>query len=106
MTRRTVYVCLGLILALTGIILAQRSTPYLVQGPTWELKSVFPQEISPGRHRQVPHGEIERLSWEGWDLVSVTPYVYQNDERGPDGQKQVVTQVYPAYFFKRPRPAK
>jgi hypothetical protein len=41
-------------------------------------------------------------------LVSVMPYVYRNEERGPElqGPKPVVTQTYPAYFFKRLRVAR
>ena len=35
-------------------------------------------------------------------VVSVMPYVYRNEERGGTaGSKPVVTQTYPAYFFKR-----
>lgn len=69
----------------------------------WEFKAVFPQEISPARYRQVAVSELDFISRDGWELVSVTPYVYMNEERGPDGRKLVVTQTYPAYFFKRPR---
>ena len=33
------------------------------------------------------------------------PYIYRNEERGNDTSKPkpVVTQTYPAYFFKRPK---
>jgi hypothetical protein len=69
----------------------------------WEFRAVLPQEVTPARYRQVSMAELEFVSREGWELVSATPYVYQNEERGPDGRKVVVTQAYPAYFFKRPR---
>ncbi len=69
----------------------------------WEFKAVFPLETSPARYRQVALSELDQISRDGWELVSVTPYVYLNEERGPDGRKAVVTQTYPAYFFKRPR---
>ena len=62
--------------------------------------------MAPARHRQVDPWELTRLGIEGWELVGVTPYVYQNEERGPDGQKKVVTQVYPAYFFKKLVPSR
>lgn len=71
--------------------------------PPWEVKTVFPPEVSPARYRQVDPREIERLAADGWELVSTTPYVYLNEERGPEGRKLVVTQTYPAYYFKRLR---
>jgi len=43
---------------------------------------------------------------QGWELVGVTPFVYRNEERNNGemhGPKPVVTQTYPAYFFKRQR---
>ena len=54
-------------------------------------------------YKQVPPSELRRLGDQGWQLVSVTPYVLLNEERGPEGKKLAVTQTYPAYFFKRPR---
>lgn len=68
----------------------------------FELKSVFPQEVSPGEFRQVDQRELERLAEQGWELVGVVPYVYRNEERGdPKTLRPVVTQTYPAYFLKR-----
>jgi len=70
----------------------------------WEVAAVFPREISPARYAQVPEAELRRMASQGWQLVSVTPYVLLNEERGPEGRQLAVTQTYPAYFFQRPRP--
>ena len=42
---------------------------------------------------------------DGWELVSVVPYIYRNEGRmnAPANPKPMVTQTYPAYFFKRLR---
>ena len=71
--------------------------------PPYEVRSVFPRETSPGRYQHVEQRELEALADQGWELVSVMPYVYLNEERGNDSSKPkpVVTQTYPAYFFKR-----
>jgi hypothetical protein len=56
-------------------------------------------------YEQVPQQEIQSLATQGWELVSVVPYVYRNEERGTAiNNKPAVTQTYPAYFFKRARP--
>jgi hypothetical protein len=70
-----------------------------------EVRSVFPREASPGKYEQVDQRALQSLADQGWELVSVMPYVYRNEERGPElqGPKPVVTQTYPAYFFKRVR---
>jgi hypothetical protein len=41
-------------------------------------------------------------------LVAVVPYIYKNEERGtPDmAPRPMVTQTYPAYYFKRLKPAR
>ena len=68
-----------------------------------EVRSVFPREVTPGKYEQVDQRSLQQLADQGWELVSVMPYVYRNEERGPElqGPKPVVTQTYPAYFFKR-----
>src|SRR5882762_2921679 len=73
--------------------------------PAYEVRSVFPRETSPGQYRHVEQRELEALADQGWELVSVMPYIYKNEERGNDNTKPkpMVTQTYPAYFFKRPR---
>jgi hypothetical protein len=79
---------------------AQRGRDY----PAWEMRAVTPREVSPARYQQVEYYELERLEREGWELVSVAPFALQNEERGPEGRKLVVTQAYPAYYFKRLKP--
>src|ERR1700689_427742 len=71
----------------------------------FEVKSLMPRETSPAQYRQVDSNEIQSLAGEGWELVAVVPYIYKNEERGtPDlAPRPMVTQVYPAYFFKRLR---
>ena len=71
--------------------------------PPYEVKLVFPRETSPGQYRQVEQRDLEFLADQGWELVSVMPYIYRNEEHGNDSSrpKPVVTQTYPAYFFKR-----
>jgi hypothetical protein len=66
----------------------------------------MPHEVSPARYIQVSARDVERLGAEGWQLVSVTPYIILNEERGPEGRKVAVTQTYPAYFFQRAKPAR
>ena len=88
-----------------ALLVAQRPTRPDPPHPVWEVKSLFPHERSPARYSQVQQHEIDRLAVEGWELVAVMPYVYLNEERGKDGAKLGVTQTYPAYFFKRLKPA-
>lgn len=86
-----------------GVLLmwAQRGRFYLEAAPS-EVKLVFPKEVSPGKYQQVDARDLQALADDGWELVSVTPYVYLNEERGAtNAQRPVVTQTYPAYFFKR-----
>lgn len=77
----------------------------LVGPPAYEMKSLMPRETSPAHYQQVEEREIQYLAGEGWELVAVVPYIYRNEERGtPDlAPRPMATQVYPAYFFKRPR---
>jgi hypothetical protein len=68
----------------------------------YEVRSVFPRETSPAMYEQVSQQEVQSLASQGWELVSVTPFVYRNEERGSaPTNKPAVTQTYPAYFFKR-----
>jgi hypothetical protein len=72
----------------------------------FEVKSLFPHETSPGRYAQVEPNELQDASLQGWELVSAVPFVYRNEEHNNGdmhGPKPVVTQVYPAYIFKRAR---
>jgi hypothetical protein len=67
----------------------------------FEVLSVFPRETSPGFYAHVEQRELQNLAEQGWELVGVTPFIYRNEERGTNNPKAVVTQTYPAYFFKR-----
>jgi hypothetical protein len=71
--------------------------------PPYELRSVFPRETAPAQFQQVEQRELQVLANDGWELVSVMPYVYRNEERGSSElhPRPMVTQTYPAYFFKR-----
>jgi hypothetical protein len=71
--------------------------------PAYEVKSLMPRETSPAQYKQADAREIQSLADEGWELVAVVPYIYKNEEHGtPDlAPRPMVTQVYPAYFFKR-----
>ncbi len=81
----------------------RKSSTRRIEYPQWEVRTIVPREISPARYRQVDDWELQEAARLGWELVSTTPYALQNEERGPDGRRQIVTQVYPAYSFKRLR---
>ena len=89
--------------AIGAVVWAQQSkapAPY----PPYEVRSLFPRETSPALYEHVSQQEIQSLAAQGWELVSVVPYVYRNEERGTaSNNKPAVTQTYPAYFFKRAR---
>jgi hypothetical protein len=92
--------------AAAALLLAQRDRPGV--GPAYEVRSLFPRETSPAQYQQVDARDIQNLAGEGWELVAVVPYIYKNEERGtPDlAPRPMVTQTYPAYFFKRVRPGR
>ena len=97
---------LGLALSAAIFVWAQRErvpAAYVA----YEVRSVFPRETSPGEYAQVSQAELQALAQQGWELVGVMPYIYRNEEHGPElhGPKPVVTQSYPAYFFKRTKTA-
>ena len=72
---------------------------------TWEYRALVPQETGPGVYRQVEWYDVTSLGGQGWELVSVTPWVIRNDERKYKAEEtpKVITQNYMAYYFKRPR---
>lgn len=77
-----------------------RDRPY----PEWEVKVLHPHEIAAGRYAQVRPYELDQTAADGWELVSVTPFVMRNEEHeGPKGERPMVTQVYVSYSFKRLR---
>ncbi len=90
----------GVFLMAAIFLWAQRDRSSYAQ---FEVRSVFPHETSPGKYEQVREAELQSLATQGWELVSVMPYIYRNEEHGPDmpGPRPIVTQTYPAYFFKR-----
>jgi hypothetical protein len=74
----------------------------------YEMMSVFPQETGNGQFAQVDPAQLQSLSAEGWQLVSVAPYAYRNEGHGAPVEATLpppplVTQVYLAYFFQRSR---
>lgn len=74
------------------------------QHPEWEVKVLHPHEIAAGRYSQVRPYELDQAAVDGWELVSVTPFVMRNEEHeGPKGERPMVTQVYLSYSFKRLR---
>jgi hypothetical protein len=104
----------GLLAGAMALMLAQqpRTAPGRVAsgGPTltpvfapYELLSVFPSSTTPGDYLQVDPVQLQKLSDQGWQLVSVTPYVYRNEYPVGTTSAPLVTQVYPAYFFQRAR---
>jgi hypothetical protein len=102
--RRTILASLLAVVA-AGLIWAQ-SFRIIPDAPArFEVRTLLPREISPGAFEQVEQRTLDQLGSDGWELVSVTPYVYRNEEYGQPLQagRQVVTQTYTAYFFKRVR---
>ncbi|WP_321477998.1 hypothetical protein [uncultured Paludibaculum sp.] len=74
--------------------------------PTWEYLHLQPQEIGVGEYQQVSWYQVTALGAQGWELISVTPWVLRNDLHKPqkEGESRLVTQNYVAYYFKRQRP--
>jgi hypothetical protein len=100
-------ILLGCVAAVAALVLWAQQRERSV-GPGYELKAVLPHETSPAQYRQVDQRELQTLADEGWELVTVVPYVYKNEEHGtPDlAPRPMVTQVYPGYFFRRPKLAR
>ncbi len=97
-------IALSLTLGMTAValVLAQQTKTPAAVHPQYEVHSVFPRETSPAMYEQVSQQDIQTLATQGWELVSVMPFVYRNEERGTAANNRpAVTQTYPAYFFKR-----
>ena len=95
---------LMVLMAAVAIVWAQQGKAPASVYAQYEVRSVFPRETSPAMYEQVPQQELQSMAAQGWELVSVTPYVYRNEERGSASNNEpAVTQTYPAYFFKRVR---
>jgi len=73
----------------------------------FDVRSVFPRETTPGSMNKWISARSRRWPNRVGNSSAVTPYIYRNEEHGPElqGPKPVVTQTYPAYFFKRLRVA-
>jgi hypothetical protein len=103
--KRIVVLSVTLLIAAGAFVWAQQGKTPAPAYPQYEVRSVFPRETSPAIYEQVSQQEIQSLAGQGWELVSVVPFVYRNEERGPAlNNKPAVTQTYPAYFFKRIKP--
>lgn len=95
--------------ALAGLLLAAQTQQVFrpaAERPGFEMTSVFPRETSPGQYLQADPNQLQSLSAQGWELVSAVPFIYRNEEHSNgamNGPRPVVTQVYPAYFFRRAR---
>lgn len=101
MLMKKAILALALGVGMVALLLAQRSRSSA--SPPYELRSVFPRETSPAQYQQVDVRELQALAEQGWELVSVVPYIYKNEERGTPAMapRPMATQTYPAYFFKR-----
>jgi hypothetical protein len=100
--KRIIVLSLTLVIAAAAFAWAQHTKTPAAVYPQYEVRSVFPRETSPAMYEQVAQQELETLASQGWELVSVMPYVFRNEERGSAlNNKPAVTQGYPAYFFKR-----
>jgi hypothetical protein len=91
----------GLLVALLAA--QQRGKQRQVEYPEYEVRVMQPREISPARYLQVSEGELDQAAREGWELVAVVPFALANEERGNEAPKAIVTQTYPAFYFKRLR---
>ena len=88
--------------AMAGVALwAQRERAN--EHPAYEIRAVFPRESAPAVYQQVDPRELQALADQGWELVSVVPFIYKNEERGTSAlaPRPMATQTYPAYYFKR-----
>jgi hypothetical protein len=100
--KRIVVLSLTLLTTAVAFVWAQQTKAPVPAHPQYEVHAVFPRETSPAMYEQVSQQELQTLASQGWELVSVMPYVYRNEERGgAANNKPAVTQTYPAYFFKR-----
>jgi hypothetical protein len=100
--KRIIVLSLTLAIASVAFVWAQQTKAPVPAHPQYEMHAVFPRETSPAMYEQVSQQELQTLASQGWELVSVMPFVYRNEERGPAlTNRPAVTQTYPAYFFMR-----
>ena len=100
---RRIILLVGFCAAAALLLWAQRDRP--AGYPDYEVKTLLPHETAPAQYKQVDTNELQLLAGRGWELVAVVPYIYKNEEHGtPDmAPRPMVTQTYPAYYFKRLR---
>jgi len=102
--KRLIVLSLALAIVAAAFVWAQQTKAPASVYAQYEVRSVFPRETSPAMYEQVSQQELQNLASQGWELVSVMPFVYRNEERGTaTTNRPEVTQTYPAYFFKRVR---
>jgi len=100
--KKIIVLSFTLAIVAAAFVWAQQTKGPVAAHPQYEVHAVFPRETSPAMYEQVSQQELQALASQGWELVSVMPFVYRNEERGPAlNNKPAVTQGYPAYFFKR-----
>jgi hypothetical protein len=99
--RRSILIGVLAVMAIALLWAQQRSPVYA----PYEFKALLPREVSPAQYQQADQRELESIGEQGWELVSVVPYIYKNEERGPVtlSPRPIVTMTYPAYYFKRLR---
>ena len=99
MRRSILAISLGAVAAL--LLWSQRARE--IDHAPYEVRSIFPREVAPAQYQQVEPRDLRDLAEQGWELVAVVPYIYRNEERGTPAMapRPMVTQTYPAYFFKR-----
>ena len=90
-----------------GRIATSSTSPAGIHAP-YEVLSIFPEESAAGEYKQIDPTQLQALSGDGWQLVSVAPYAYRNEGHAASGDPTLpppplVTQVYLAYFFQRAR---
>ena len=100
--KRLIVLGFTLTISAAALVWAQQAKAPAAVYAQYEVRSVFPRETSPAMYEQVSQQDLQTLASQGWELVSVMPFVYRNEERGTAANnKPAVTQTYPAYFFKR-----
>ena len=66
----------GVLIFIAAAIISAQSFRIIPDTPArFEVRTVLPRETSPGVFEQVDQRLLDQVSAEGWELVSVTPYV-------------------------------
>ena len=73
---KSIFVVIAAALVGVVLLLGQRQKAEVPAHPQMEILSVFPNEFTPGQFQQVEQRRLETLADQGWELVSVMPYVY------------------------------